>query len=557
MTPFCRTTVLCLLLGLLLAPVRAEFTDQTVASGITFEHHAGGLIKQHIVETMGGGAAFFDADRDGDIDLYAVNGATAQTYREKTGPGNVLYFNDGDGSFTDGTAAAGVGDASWGVGCTMGDVDGDGYGDLYVTNFGPNVLYHNDGDGTFTDISNSAGVSGAEFSTSAAFLDIDRDGDLDLYVATYLTYDIDSPPVRPCSYAGFEIYCGPQGLARGGDVLYRNNGDNTFSDVTRPSGVAWANHYYGLGVLPGDFAGDGDADIFVATDKTPNLLFRNAGDGTFAERGLLAGVAYNADGNEEAGMGVAAGDYDGDGNADLYVTHFFRESNTLYRNLGEGVFKDITREVGLEQPTLESLGWGTQFLDYDADGDLDLFVANGHVYPQIDLQKLGTSYQQTNQLFRNDGAAGWIDVSATAGPGLRIARTSRGAAFGDYDNDGDTDIFVVNLDEAATLLRNDTAGGNRLTVHLQGMGANRDGVGAWIRVRASGQTQVRYISAASSYLSANDLRANFGLGQAAWVDQVDITWPDGSQQQIPHVAANQRLVVYQHGESTVSDIGAP
>ena len=557
MTPFCCTTVLCLLLCLLPAPVRAEFTDQTAAAGITFEHHAGGLIKKHIVETMGGGAAFFDADRDGDIDLYAVNGATVETYREKTGPGNVLYLNDGDGSFTDGTAAAGVGDASWGMGCTMGDVDGDGYGDLYITNFGPNVMYHNDGDGTFTDISNSAGVGGAEFSSSAAFLDIDNDGDLDLYVGTYLTYDVDAPQDRVCTYAGFEIYCGPQGLARGGDVLYRNNGDNTFTDVTRPSGISWANHYYGLGVLPGDFDGDGDTDIFVANDKTPNLLFRNAGDGTCAERGLLAGVAYNADGNEEAGMGVAAGDYDGDGNADLYVTHFFRESNTLYRSLGEGVFQDVTREVGLEQPTLASLGWGTQFLDYDADGDLDLFVANGHVYPQIDLQKLGTSYQQTNQLFRNDGTAGWIDVSATSGPGLRVARTSRGAAFGDYDNDGDTDIFVVNLDEAATLLRNDTAGGNRLMVHLQGMGANRDGVGAWIRVRASGQTQLRYISAASSYLSANDLRASFGLGQAAWVDQVDITWPDGSQQQIPHVAANRRLVVYQQGESTVSDLAAP
>jgi len=256
-------------------------------------------------------------------------------------------------------------------------------------------------------------------------------------------------------------------------------------------------------------------------------------------------------------MGVAAGDYDGDGKIDLYVTHFFRESNTLYRNVGTGAFEDITREVGLEQPTMSNLGWGTQFLDFDSDGDLDLFVANGHVYPQIDLKKLGTSYPQTNQLLRNDGDAGWFDVSSEAGPGLRIERVSRGAAFGDYDNDGDIDVFVVNLDQAATLLRNDTPGGNRLVVELRGTGANPHAIGAWIRVHSAGKVQLRYISAASSYLSANDIRACFGLDRAQQVDRVEIMWPDGSRKELTRIAANQRLVVNQEGHISTQGLGLP
>lgn len=555
---FCRISALVsLLTGPQVGPLSAEFTDQTEAAGITFVHHSGGLVKQHIVETMGGGAAFFDADADGDMDLYAVNGATVQSYRQKTGPGNVFYVNGGSGAFHDETASAGVGDAGWGMGCSMGDVDGDGFGDLYVANYGANVLYHNDGDGTFSDVSKKAGVEGSQFTTSTAFFDADNDGDLDLYVATYLAYDIHAPSDRKCTYAGYEIYCGPQGLARDGDVLYRNDGTGTFTDVTRASGVSWANHYYALGVLPADFDGDGDTDIFVANDKTPNLMFHNAGDGTFVEHGLQAAVAYNADGNEEASMGVAAGDYDGDGMIDLYVTHFFRESNTLYRNVGTGTFQDVTRDVGLEQPTLNFLGWGTQFLDFDSDGDLDLFVANGHVYPQIDLKKLGTSYAQKNQLFRNDGDAGWFDVSAEAGPGLRIEKVSRGAAFGDYDNDGDTDVFVVNLDQPATLLRNDTAGGNRLVVQLRGHGANPNAIGAWIRVHSADRAQLRYVSAASSYLSANDIRACFGLGAAPQADRVEIIWPDGSRQELTRIAANQHLLVSQEGDVSTHELALP
>ena len=536
-------------------PGGSEFTDQTKAAGVDFFYVSGGEVKNHIIETMGGGAAFFDYDNDGVLDLYAVNGSTVDTYRQKSGPGNVLYRNKGTGSFADVTDAAGTGDRGWGMGCTVGDIDGDGYGDLYVTNYGPNILYHNLGSGSFEDIATRAGVAGDEYSASAAFFDYDNDGDLDLYTTTYLVYDPEDPPGRTCTYGGFEIYCGPQGLPRGGDVLYRNEGGNLFADVTRPSGISWANRYYGLGVLPADLDNDGDTDLFVANDKTPNLVFRNDGDGTFTETGLKAGVAYNAQGKEEAGMGIGAGDYDGDGDTDLYVTHFFRESNTLYRNDGRGRFQDVTRLAGLEEPTLEMLGWGTAFFDWDNDGDLDLFVANGHVYPQIDLESMGTSYGQRNQLFRNEGDGRLEEVPAEE-CGMVAGKVSRGAAFADYDNDGDTDIFTVNLDETATLLRNETNGGNWLAVQLFGSGANRNAIGARIRLAAGDREQVRTVSGAGSYLSFSDTRAHFGLGPESGADLVEITWPGGGMQTVRSLPANRLVVVWQGGTHAVREPGS-
>ncbi len=546
-----------LVLSLLLpGQARPQFSEQAAAAGVAFYYTAGGPQKKHIVETAGGGAAFFDGDNDGDLDLYAVNGATVGTYRQKSGPGNALFRNQGDGTFADISAAAGVDDRGWGMGCTVGDIDGDGYRDLYVTNYGPNLLYRNRGDLTFADIAPSAGVAGDQFSASAAFFDSDNDGDLDLYVTTYLTYDTDARPKKTCTYGGARIYCGPQGLPGGGDVLYRNDGAGAFTDITQASGVSWANHYYGLGVLPADLDNDGDTDLFVANDATPNVIFRNDG-GTFSEIGLMAGVAYNANGEEEAGMGVSGGDYDRDGDLDLYVTHFFRESNTLYRNNGQGHFKDITARTGLEENTLATLGWGTQFFDYDNDADLDLFVANGHVYPQVDLERMGTSYPQRNQLFRNDGADKMVDVSAAAGPGLAIAKVSRGACFGDYDDDGDTDVFVVNLDDTADLLRNDAAQMNHwLTVQLFGAGANGDAAGAKIRVAAGDLVQWAVVNGASSYLSYNDTRARFGLRQRAQVDLVEITWADGSRQQLRSVPADRLLVVRQNGGHALLAAGA-
>jgi enediyne biosynthesis protein E4 len=553
-TFFFRRAVACLVFSLLLpAQVRSQFSDQTKAAGITFEYVAGGLEKRHIVETSGGGAAFFDYDNDGDLDLYAVNGATVDTYQSKSGPGNVLYRNNGKGNFADIAAPAGVDDSSWGMGCTVGDIDGDGYRDLYVTNYGPNVLYHNQGGSTFANIAVSAGVAAADYSASAAFFDYDNDGDLDLYVTTYLVYDIESPPDRICTYGGSQIYCGPQGLPGAGDVLYRNDGNKAFTDVTRATGISWANRYYGLGVLPADFDNDGDTDLFVANDATPNLIFQNNGNGTFSEIGLIAGVAYNTSGEEEAGMGVDAGDYDNDGDLDLYVTHFFRESNTFYRNNGLGRFDDITAQAGLENPTLAKLGWGTQFFDYDNDADLDLFVANGHVYPQVDLARMGTSYNQHNQLFRNDGADKLVDVSAAAGSGMAVKKVSRGASFGDYDNDGDIDVFVINLDDSATLLRNDLASShNWLVVQLFGQNV----AAAKIRLSAAGQSQWRTVNGASSYLSYNDTRAYFGLGVETAADLVVINWPDGTSQTVPAVPANKLLVVHQNGAHAVLELGA-
>ena len=555
-TTVCRGTIaVCLALSFLLpGPVRSQFTDQTAAAGVAFYYVSSGQEKNHIVESIGGGAAFFDYDNDGDLDIYAVNGSTVDTYRQKSGPGNVLYRNNGNGTFVDVTISARVGDSGWGMGCTAGDIDGDGFIDLYVTNYGPNILYRNQGRGSFDDIAATAGVAGDDYSASAAFFDYDNDGDLDLYVTTYLVYDLDSPPKKICTYGGFEIYCGPQGLPRGGDVLYRNDGDHLFADVTQSSGISWANRYYGLGVVPADFDNDGDTDLFVANDKTPNLIFRNNGNGTFTETGLQAGVAYNALGEEEAGMGIGAGDYDGDGDIDLYVTHFFRESNTLYRNDGQGRFEDITSQVGLEAPTLGKLGWGTQFFDYDNDADLDLFVANGHVYPSVDLERMGTSYRQRNQLFRHDGDGRLVELSAEAGPGMAIEKVSRGAAFGDYDNDGDIDIFVVNQDDTATLLRNDTAKRNWLVVQLFGRG-NRDAVGARIRLLAGGKVQWQTVNGAYSYLSYNDIRAHFGLGQRLQADLVEVTWPDGTQQAVRAVPANKLLVVRQHNGHVVLELG--
>ena len=536
-------------------PGRCDFTDQTKAAGVEFFYVSGGQVKNHIIETMGGGAAFFDYDNDGALDLYAVNGSTLDTYRQKSGPGNILYRNRGTGSFVNVTDSAGVGDRGWGMGCTVGDIDGDGYRDLYVTNYGPNILYHNLGSGSFEDITPRAGVAGNDYSASAAFFDCDNDGDLDLYATTYLVYDPETPPGKVCTYGGFEIYCGPQGLPRGGDVLYRNEGNNVFADVTRPSGISWANRYYGLGVLPEDLDSDGDTDLFVANDKTPNLIFRNNGNGRFSEIGLKAGVAYNAQGEEEAGMGIGAGDYDGDGDTDLYVTHFFRESNTLYQNDGSGRFQDVTRLVGLEEPTLEMLGWGTAFFDQDNDADLDLFVANGHVYPQVDLESMGTSYRQRNQLFRNDGEGRLEEVPA-AECGMEAEKVSRGAAFADYDNDGDIDIFAVNLDDTATLLRNETSGGNWLLVQLVGSGTNRNGIGARIRLVAGGREQVRTVSGAGSYLSFSDTRAHFGLGPMSSADMVVIIWPGGGGQTVESVPAKKLLVVRQGGTYEVRDPGS-
>ena len=539
-------------------PLRAQpqFSDQTAAAGITYRNVFGGKEKHYILESHGSGAAFFDHDSDGDLDLYIVNGATFATYRDRSGPGNALYRNRGDRTFVEITREAGVGDAGWGSGVAVGDIDNDGRPDLYATNYGANVLYHNRGGDRFADATREAGVGGDQYSASAAFFDYDRDGDLDLYVANYVVFDAERLPPEPqlCTFfGGLRVYCGPKGLVGAPDVLYRNEGDGAFTDVTQASGVAAANRYYGLGVVPADCDSDGDSDLFVANDETPNVLFQNQGDGTFQDVALIAGVAYNGDGDVEAGMGADFGDYDQDGDPDLYVTHFFTETNTLYRNEGGVRFSDVTTTAGLAAPTVELLGWGTRFFDYDNDGRLDLFVANGHVYPQVDQATTGTTYRQPNQFFRNEGDGRF--ALASAGPGL--AKVSRGTSFGDYDDDGDIDLFVVELDDAPTLLRNDGGNaGNYLVVQIFGREDNRDGVGTRIGLQAAGKRQWRTVNGAGSYLSHSDLRVHFGLGAAQASDRVEITYPNGSTYAVENVPANKLLVVRQGQGHALLELGA-
>jgi enediyne biosynthesis protein E4 len=551
-----------------------RFTDQTTAAGIEMRQTFGGPEKRYILESHGSGAAFFDHDNDGDLDLYVVNGSTFENYAKKSGPGNFFYHNNGDGTFAEIGAAAGVNDAGWGAGCAVGDYDNDGDRDLYVTNYGANQLYRNGGNGTFTA---TGAAAGNDYSAGTAFFDYDNDGDLDLYVANYVEFSRQRMPdaatqAELCVFVGgVQVYCGPKGMPAAADRLYRNDGDGDFTDVTDQTGIAAANRYYGLGVVPEDFDQDGDTDLFVANDETPNVLFDNNGDGTFSDIALFAGTAYNGEGDAEAGMGVDAGDYDNDGDADLYVTHFFRETNTLYRNESQrpsqdtitanrqSRFSDATISAHLAAPTVSLLGWGTKFFDANNDGHLDLFVANGHVYPQVDQVETGSTYRQPNQLFVNSGAGTFVDQSALAGLHAMPAKVSRGASFGDYDNDGDLDIFVVELNDTPSLLRNDSAPQagvhHWLAVRLFGQTSNRDGAGARLRLKSGDTIQWRTLNGAASYLSHNDLRVYFGLGKATKVEELQIRWPDGTVHTLKDLPADRLIALRQDGTHRVLDLG--
>ena len=532
------------------------FSDQTAAAGITYHNVFGGPEKHFILESHGSGAAFYDHDGDGDLDLYIANGATFDTYRDRTGPGNELYRNQGDGTFAEIARQADVGDAGWAGGIAVGDIDNDGDPDLYISNYGANTLYRNSRGDPYADITALAGVAGDAYSAGAAFFDYDNDGDLDLYVANYVEFDAANRPADPalCAFfGGLRVYCGPKGMVGAPDVLYRNEGDGQFSDATQISGISKANRYYGLGVIPSDYDLDGDQDLFVANDETPNVLFQNQGDGTFRDVGLIAGVAYNGDGDAEAGMGVDFGDYDNDGDPDLYVTHFFTETNTLYRNEG-GRFTDVTTSARLAAPTVDLLGWGTRFFDHDNDGLLDLFVANGHVYPQVDRIETGSTYPQSNQLFHNQGDGTFLPIDAC--PDLAREKVSRGTAFGDYDDDGDIDLLVVELNDAPTLLRNDGGNANNwLAVKVIGADDNRDGAGTRIHLRTGDKSQWREINGAASYLSHNDLRAYFGLNKQEKIDRIEITWPNGDTDAIDDLPANKLLVVRQGQGHTLHTLG--
>lgn len=524
---------------------RARFVDRTAAASLDFQHRSGGQVKNYIVEAKGGGGAFLDYDRDGYLDIYLVNGSRLEGYEAPdTPPGNALYHNNGDGTFANVTAQAGVGDTGWGMGCVAADYDNDGDVDLYVTNFGPNVLYRNEGHGQFADMTAWAGVDLPGWSTGASFGDYDNDGDLDLYVAQYLNFNPERVPPRGGMWKGLMVFAGPVGLEAASDMLYRNEGDGHFTEVTRQAGIVSRPPSYGLGVVFGDYDNDGDMDIYVANDSAPNFLYQNQGNSTFIDVGLIANAALSAEGIPQASMGVAYGDYDNDGFRDYLVTHFEDDYNTLYHNQGDGFFSVASSEVGIAEPSLPRLGFGTCFLDYDNDGDQDLLIANGHVYPQIRyLQPEG--YAEPTQLFVNQGRGNaWHFIEAPADDDLSIRNVSRGACKGDYDNDGDVDLLICNLDSAPTLLRNE--GGNHnhwLSVRLVGTKSNRDGIGARIRVVAADLEQTVEVTTGGSFLSHSDTRAHFGLGHHPEADLIEIHWPSGRLQRLQNIPADQFLVV--------------
>ncbi|MEE8112673.1 MAG: CRTAC1 family protein [Acidobacteriota bacterium] len=527
----------------------ARFLEVGREAGLTKPTYCGSDEKSYIIETVGTGAAFLDFDQDGDLDIFLVNGGRLEGFPPGEEPHNLLYRNDGDGRFVDVTDAAGVGDTRWGQGVSYGDFDNDGDDDLYVTNWGANLFYRNNGDGTFTDITEKTGTGDPSWGASSAFGDYDNDGDLDLFVANYLEFDPEKIPKpgesRFCKWMGVPVMCGPRGLTGSIDRLYKNMGDGTFLDVTSKAGLHTEKGFYGLGAIFSDYDLDGDLDLYVANDSEPNFLYRNNGNGTFTDVGYRSGVSFNEEGREQAGMGVDFGDYDNDGDLDLFVTNFSQDSNTLYENLGNGLFADKTYILNLGAPTLLFLGWGAGFLDFDNDGYRDLFVANGHVYPQIDRMGTGSTYLQKNQLFRNLQGKRFQEITGSAGPGFQVSLSSRGSAIGDYDNDGDLDILVVNMNAPPSLLRNEE--GNRnpwIRIQLRGTRSNRNGFGAKIRVEIGGRTWFSEARGTSSILSQGDSRVHFGLGPGTKsVEMVEISWPSGIRQVIRNLEVNRQHTI--------------
>jgi hypothetical protein len=513
------------------------FENVARAAGVDFEHVNGASPEKHLVETMGSGGLFFDYNNDGWPDIFLVDGGSLADRQAAGRARHRLYRNRGNGTFEDVTQASGILHRDYGMGACAADYDNDGSVDLYVTGVGSNTLYHNNGNGTFSDVTRAAGVGSSLWNTSCAFADFDRDGYLDLFVTRY----VDTGNNRVCEDPNRHLraYCHPLNYASLSSVLYHNNGNGTFTDVSAQAGIA--NHLgNGLGVVVGDYDDDGWPDVFVANDAVPNFLFHNEGRGTFKEVGLLAGVSVASDGRPAAGMGTDFGDYDGDGRLDLVVTNHEFETTSLFRNLGNGLFAHVTGESGIGPPTLPFVGFGVVFFDYDNDGRLDLALVNGHVLDNTALLRPGSSYAQRRLLFHNLGNRRFADVSRLSGSGFAVEKVGRTLAAGDIDNDGDLDLLITNNGQAAELLRN--VGGNRnnaLLIRLVGKPSNRDGIGARLRLTTGSTTQVREVKAGSSYLGQNDVRVHFGLGQAAQADRLEIRWPSGKTDVIRNVPANE------------------
>ena len=544
------------------------FLNVAHESGLNVKTIFGGEHKnKYLLETTGCGIAFYDYDNDGWLDIFIVNGSRLEGFPAGTEPISHLFKNNRDGTFTDVTAKAGLAHSGWGQGVCVGDYDNDGWDDLFITYYGKNVLYHNNGDGTFTDVSQKAGVAGkvTRWNTGCAFVDYDRDGRLDLFVANYIDMDLATAPVPesgPCLYKGVMVACGPPGLQGGKNILYHNNGDGTFTDVSEAAGILRAKGTYGLGVLTFDFDNDGWPDIYVANDSTSSALYHNKKNGTFEDVAVEAGCALSPDGKPQAGMGISAADYDLDGNLDLIKTNFAGDTPSLYHNLGGGAFEDATFAAGLGAHT-QFLGWGCGFFDFDNDGWPDILICNGHVYPEVEQLKTEAGYPQRKLLYHNQHNGHFADVSLQAGTGISEPVAARGCAFGDFDNDGNIDVVVNTVNSYPQLLRcASTLGNNWITIRTIGTKSNRSGIGARLICtthpagEAKPHQQIDEVRSGGSYISQNDLRIHFGIGKAEKVDVLEIRWPSGQVDTVKDVKAN-RLIYVKEGEGIIRTMQFP
>ncbi|MFL6215442.1 MAG: CRTAC1 family protein [Blastocatellia bacterium] len=535
---------------------QVTFAEVAARVGLTEPIIYGGVEKKrYIIETNGCGVAFFDYDNDGWMDILLLNGSRLEGFPKGKEPIIKLYHNNRSGGFTDVSAASGLARTGWASAVTVGDYDNDGNEDLFITYYGQNVLYHNDSNGKFSDVTAKAGVatSGTRWGSGCAFVDYDRDGKLDLFVANYLIFDpatVPEPGKGPnCLWKGVPVNCGPKGLPTDTNLLYHNNGDGTFTDVSQSSGVSKVQNRYAMTAIVTDYDDDGWPDIYVACDSTASILYRNNHDGTFKDVALETGTAYSEDGQAQAGMGVAIGDYNGDGFPDIFKTHFADDLPAMYRNTGRGFFEDASRAAGFEHTRY--IQWGTGLTDLNNDGWPDVFTVTGNVYPEVEKVFKEYPHRSPRLIYRNLGNGRFKEVTAECGPGARERQSSRGCAFGDYDNDGDVDVLIMNMNEPPSLLRNDYNGARRgannwLTLKLIGTKSNRSAIGARVRLKAGARQQMQEVSSQSSYYSFNDPRLHFGLGDNSRADQIEIRWPNGNTEIIKDIGAN-RIVTIKEG----------
>jgi enediyne biosynthesis protein E4 len=537
------------------------FVDVAKDSGLTALNYNGGSSrKPYIIESTGSGIGVFDYNNDGYPDIFMVNG----TRLERLGsplPSDHLFRNNRNGTFTDVTQQAGLERTGWGQGVCVGDYDNDGWLDLFVTYYGGNVLYHNNGDGTFTDVTKKAGLTlDHNYSTGCAFLDYNRDGFVDLFVASYVQYDLKNAPIpgssSTCLWKGIPVFCGPRGLPFASNHLYRSNRDGTFTDVSAEAGIGRATRGYGFSVLTADLWNRGWPDIYVACDSSPSLLYRNDRNGTFSEVGVLAGVAYSDAGIPQAGMGVAAGDYDGDGFLDIFKTNFIDDTSDLYHNNGDGTFTNTIFQAGCGM-NRKFLGWGVAFFDYDNDGWEDVLIANGHVYPEVEAQYPDEPYRERKLLYHNLGNGRFQDVSRESGPGIMRKRSGRGLAVADFDNDGGLEAVINNQNDPPTLLRNLVRNKNHwIKIRTVGTRSNRAGIGTRAKIRAGGRSQIADVLSGGSYLSQNDLRLHFGLGSSTTVESLELAWPSGTVDRLRNLPADRIITVKEGAGLVGSDRGA-